>query len=107
MSEEIKVLRLKSGEEVLCVLKDDINSEGIVRIKMPMLIIPRPTQTGTITFSLFPFMMYTEEAKTNGEFTIKRSDVLLIATPQNDMINQYKEYTGEGIITQTKQIITG
>ena len=103
---EIKVLRLKSGEEIIAGVSEDANAPGVYKVRLPMLVIPQMDPAGKgLRFSLFPFMVYTKEATKEDAFIIKVSDVLLTAVPQDDMANQYKQYTGEGVITAPKQLL--
>ena len=91
----MKLVRLTSGEEIVCQVKE---SEDAITISDAFsLIAPEPGKIGFI-----PFMAYSK----NKEFTISKQFVILVVDPVDEMVDQVRTMT-TGIVTPNQQgIIT-
>ena len=95
MEKTKKLVRLTSGEEIVCQVKE--TEDAIVITDAFSLIAPEPGKIGFI-----PFMAYSK----NKEFTINKQFVVLIVDPVDEMVDQVRTMT-TGIVTPNKQgIIT-
>lgn len=95
MEKTMKLVRLTSGEEIVCQVKE---SEDAITISDAFsLIAPEPGKIGFI-----PFMAYSK----NKEFTISKQFVILVVDPVDEMVDQVRTMT-TGIVTPNQQgIIT-
>ena len=90
----IKIVRLNSGEELLCSY-EKLNEQSVKLSEIALLI---PTRENSI--GLMPFMPYTNSE----ELTVKESFVAFIAEPVEGLRQQYQQMFGK-IITQSSQIV--
>ena len=89
----VKLVRLKSGEDIIA----DIMAESaeIVKIKNPAMLMPMSDGRGNqVQVGLAPWMPFSE-AK---EFELPRDWVLLTTTPAQDIVNNYNQIFGSGIV---------
>lgn len=94
MTEEIgvRIVRLQSGEEVLCKLID--LNDSTYRLKKTAIIIPTG-QPGNL--GIAPWIPYATESKTG--IDIPKTQVCFVVTPIADMLNEYNKAFGSGLIT--------
>ena len=93
----IAILRLRSGEDILC----DIVSEDNVKyiIKDPAVIMPiGRDDNGTVQIGLSPWMPYSKSE----EFNIPVDFVVTEAEPSQEISNTYSEMYGKIIATKTE-----
>ena len=90
---EIKILRLTTGEEILC--KAEKTDNGWM-VKKASLIIP----TGQGAIGLMGWMPYTKAFETGIE--IKEENVMFTSEPQEELLSEYKEIFGSGLIVPKK-----
>ena len=58
MANDVKVLKLITGEEVLARVSNDLsNGEGLVTLNKPMTLQPVPGQAGQMGFALVPWFI--------------------------------------------------
>lgn len=95
MMNNVKLVRLHSGEELLCTLIAE-SSDGITIEDITVII---PTQDRNI--GLAPWMPY---AETDGMF-IKKDYVAFIIEPVEQLAEQYRSIHSR-IITPTQKIVT-
>ncbi len=89
----VKLVRLKSGEDIIA----DIMAESaeIVKIKNPAMLMPMSDGRGNqVQVGLAPWMPFSE-AK---EFELPRDWVLLTTEPAQDIVNNYNQVFGTGIV---------
>ena len=89
----IKLLKLKSGEDVIGdILKE--NAEFIT-VGSPAVLMPvGEGRAGAVQIGLVPWVPFSE-AKS---FEIKRDWVVLITDPSIDIVNNYNQIFGSGIV---------
>jgi hypothetical protein len=92
---EIKIVRLYTGEDVLCKLKR--TGEGFIQLEDPVVIVP--TQQNSVQF--VPWSPFTEEDEV---ITVAEDKVVFVATPRSDFTNQHKQMFG-GIVAPDQKII--
>ena len=58
MANDVKVLKLITGEEVLARISDDLsNGDGLIILNKPMTLQPVPGQAGQMGFALVPWFI--------------------------------------------------
>ena len=89
----VKIVRFTNGEEVLCTVVDDPQSD-MISISDTLAIAltpgPRDPQTGKQQMG-FQFLPWGSMAKEGEPLNIKRNNVLYIATPVDDVIGHYNQ----------------
>lgn len=92
---EVKIVRMNSGEEVLCTIKS--MDDQSVTIEDPTIIIP--TQDRNI--GLAPWMPYAESST----IVIKQSFIAFIISPVEQLAEQYRNIHSK-IITPSQNLVT-
>jgi hypothetical protein len=87
---EIKIVRLSSGEELLCVYDGEIVYE-------PVVIIP----AGDGKISFYPYMPYADVA----ELKVSKKSIMFVVDPIPEMAEKYKMHIGE-ILMPNPRIIS-
>ena len=90
---EVKILRLITGEEVIC--KAEKSKHGW-NVKKSALIIP----TGNGGIGLMPWMPYTTAFEKG--FDIREQDVMFTLQPQSELNDEYNEVFGSGLVVPKK-----
>jgi len=91
---KVKILRQITGEEVLC--KAEKADEGW-KAKKSALIIP----TGKGGIGLLPWMPYTTAFEEG--FEIREQDVMFVLQPQEELLDEYNDVFGSGLIVPKKE----
>ena len=89
---ETKIVRLSSGEEIIC--KAEILDEGgteFIKIKNPAILVP--VGEGQLAFA--PWLPYGDI--TDG-LEIEMKFIVFVIRPQTELSNQYNETVGNGIV---------
>jgi hypothetical protein len=98
--ENLKILRLSTGEEIMGEVTSD--SGTVVTIKNPIRIIVVPSQSDpknpSVAFA--PFMQWSDDK----ELTLNKDHVITIVTPITEFVNQYNGMFGGIVVPQTKII---
>ena len=89
----IKLLRLKSGEDIVGDIIGE-NSEYLI-VKNPAMLMPvGDGRGGSVQIGLTPWMPFSE-AK---DFEVPRDWVLITTEPALDIVNNYNQAFGSGIV---------
>ena len=89
----IKLLRLKSGEDIVGEIIGE-NSELVI-IKNPAMLMPMGDgRGGAVQIGLTPWMPFSE-AK---DFEVPRNWILITTEPAQDIVNNYNQVFGSGIV---------
>ena len=91
---EVKIIRLTTGEEVLC--KAEKTDTGW-KAKNAALIVP----TGQGAIGLMPWMPYTTAFEEG--FEIREQDVMFVLQPQEELLDEYNDVFGSGLIVPKKE----
>jgi len=81
---KVKVIKLKSGEEIIARFGDD-TLNGTIVLEQPMAIQVMMQQGGKPGFAMIPWMMACDDKK----FTIDSNEVLTKGKPRDEMEKQY------------------
>lgn len=100
-SSEIKIMRLSTGEELICdTTSEKTSSRGIVyTIKDIAILIP----TESNSLGLAPFVPYST-ASTKG-IEVAEKDVMFVTDPVEDLKNQYQNMFSK-VMTPNQKIVT-
>ena len=89
----IKLLRLKSGEDIVGDIVGE-NSEFLI-VKNPAMLMPvGDGRGGSVQIGLTPWMPFSEEK----DFEIPRDWILITTEPAQDIVNNYNQVFGSGIV---------
>ena len=89
----IKLLRLKSGEDIVGDIIGE-NSEFLI-VKNPAMLMPvGDGRGGSVQIGLTPWMPFSE-AK---DFEVPRDWVLITTEPAQEIVNNYNQVFGSGIV---------
>ena len=103
----VKLLRLKSGEDIIADVTL-VDTEDTIKVKNPAVIMPmgQQQQGGQMSMGFGPWAPFAEEK----EFEIPRDWLVYISTPNMDLLNQYNQMFGSGIVVPDmkvgKQLLT-
>lgn len=90
----VKVVRMLSGEDVLCDCEDNGNSFEFVNA-----VVVVPTQNQSVQF--VPYSPFS----TKDPLTINKDMVVFVAEPDNSLVNQHKKMFG-GILTPDSVLVS-
>ena len=94
----IKLFNLISGQECLVDIKEEKENSYIC--KNIIQLIPDPQQGGV---AMIGFPMFKEGS---GTTEIEKDKLICVSEPLQELINQYNQQTGTGIVTPPKQGLT-
>ena len=91
----VKLLRLKSGEDIVGEIVRE--NEELIVICNPAILMPvshSPGRQDQIQIGLAPWIPFSEEK----EFKLPRDWILLTTIPAQDIVNNYNQIFGSGIV---------
>lgn len=94
---EVKIVRLTSGEELICKVTD--NGDDIT-IKNPAILIP--TGEGQLAFG-----QWLPYADISDGLTIDKKYTIFMVTPATELGNQYSTSFGSGLVVPQKGPVAG
>ena len=97
---ETKIVRLSSGEEIIC--KTEVLDQGgteFIKIKNPAILVP--VGDGQLAFA--PWLPYGDI--TDG-LEIEMKFIVFIIRPQVELSNQYNETVGNGLVVPSQGQLT-
>ena len=99
----IKLLRLKSGEDVVAEVEEN---EDSVTLDNPAVIMPMgDARGGNVQWGFTPWAMFSSDKK----IQIQRDWVVFISEPAKDIVNNYRQAFGSGIVVpevNTAKVLT-
>jgi len=101
MSPETKIVRLSTGEELICTLTSESTSSRGTVYHMTDIAILIPTEANQL--GLAPFMPYSTGITSGVDITEK--DVMFVTDPVDDLLSQYQNMFSK-IVTPKQQIST-
>ena len=93
---KVKIVRLTSGEELIARVE---KTETHVKMKKPAIIIP----AGKEQIGLMGWLPYT---KAEDGIEIELTSVLFVVEPVEEMVNQYEQSFGSGLVVPSSTIQT-
>ena len=86
MANDVKVLKLITGEEVLARVSNDLsNGDGLITLNKPMVLKAVPGQSGQMGFALVPWFM----AGKNEEISVSIDHVIAQDDPKSQPEKNY------------------
>ena len=86
MANDVKILKLITGEEVMARVSDDLSDGGgLVTLDNPMTLQAVPSQTGQIGFALVPWLMSGKSEK----ITISIDHIIAEDVPKDQAEKNY------------------
>ena len=99
----IKLLRLKSGEDVVAEVEEN---EEFIMLESPAVIMPMgDARGGNVQWGFTPWAMFSSDKK----IQIQRDWVVFISEPAKDIVNNYRQAFGSGIVVpeiNTSKVLT-
>ena len=99
----IKLLRLKSGEDVVAEVEE---SEDSVMLDNPAVIMPMgDPRGGNVQWGFPPSAMCSNDKK----IQVQREWIVFISEPAKDIVNNYRQAFGSGIVVpevNTAKVLT-
>jgi hypothetical protein len=83
---DIKLVRLRSGEDIISTYKEDAETE-MVQLKDPMVVMFKRLPTGASMMMISPWLPV--ELIENNTATIYTDDILTVVEPKEILINHY------------------
>ena len=88
----IKLVRLISGEDIVCELTEEVD---YIVITNPLMLYMQPgQQSAQPKVGLVPWMHYSQDK----DFTISTDKVIVISEPVEELSRQYDSIYGAGLI---------
>ena len=103
----VKLLRLKSGEDIIADVTL-VDTEDTIKIENPAMLMPTgQSQGGHMQMGFGPWAPFSDDKS----FEIPRDWLVYISKPNKDLLNQYNSVFGSGIVVpdikmDTKQLLT-
>jgi hypothetical protein len=94
---EVKIVRLKTGEEILCEYRVSEHRK-MTHIKNGLMIVPTEQSIGFI-----PFMVYADLP--DNTFSVKSSHVLWVVDPVSDLVDRHQETFNTIVAPESKIIV--
>jgi hypothetical protein len=94
----IKLFNLISGQECLADIKEETENSYVC--KAILQLIPDPQQGGVAMIAYPMFKEGTEPTE------ILKDKIICVSQPLQELVNQYNQQTGTGIVTPPKQGLT-
>ena len=103
----IRLLRLKTAEDLVADI--DVN-EDTVTLENPAMLMPMAgtTASGPVQMGFGPWVPFAKDKM----FEISTDNIVFIVEPQEEIVNNYRQVFGSGIVVpevkvDTKQVLTG
>jgi|TARA_R100000008_G_scaffold83201_1_gene68324 hypothetical protein len=96
---EVRVVRLQTGEEIICKLLDG-STDNTKLLKKPAIIIP----VGQGKIGLSPWLPY---AEISDGIEIKESHIMFITEPVEEFLNEYNTAFGSGLVVPGANEVVG
>ena len=95
----VKLLRLKSGEDIIADVTL-VDTEDTIKVENPAILMPMGDKGGQILMGFGPWAPFSDDKK----FEIPRDWIVFISTPGKDLINSYNQMFGSGIVVPNMKI---
>ena len=96
----VKLLRLKSGEDIIADVTL-VDTEDTIKLENPAILMPMGNQQGgQMQMGFGPWAPFSDDK----EFEIPRDWIVFISTPGKDLINSYNQMFGSGIVVPNMKI---
>ena len=90
----VKLLRLKSGEDIVADVKEENLEREYTKVKLPAMLVPMGGQGQQMQMALAPWLPFSDDK----EFTIPSDWILITSEPALDIVNNYNQMFGSCIV---------
>ena len=90
----VKLLRLKSGEDIVADVKEENLEREYTKVKLPAMLVPMGGQGQQMQMALAPWLPFSDDK----EFTIPSDWILITSESAQDIVNNYNQMFGSGIV---------
>lgn len=97
-------IKLVTGEEVIADIENSGDNRMILTNPVALRMVPPQIQGGPPSMGFVPFPMF---AAPNRKILIEPLHVVYSYLPDEEIVSNYNAQFGSGIVTPSKQIITG
>ena len=88
-------MRLKSGEDIVVELLDGKENQQHIVVKNPAMLVPMNDRSGgAMQMGLMPWMPFSASK----EYEIPKDWIIVITEPLRDIVNNYNQVFGSGIV---------
>ena len=98
--DEVKIVRLTTGEEILCKMDPSftLGDNRSIRITTPVLMLP--TADGKLTF--MPYMPYADIK----DLIVKERNIMFVVDPSGELEARYRNMIGDVVVPPKPKIVT-
>jgi hypothetical protein len=101
MADNVKILKLITGEEVLAEVSDSIASDKIlIKNAVRVVVMPNKLDPKTPNVGFAPWADFSDDKTV----TLDKSHIIAIMTPIKEFVNQYNSMFG-GLVVPTSNLI--
>ena len=90
----LKLMRLKSGEDIVVELLDGKESQQHITVKNPAMLVPVGDGRNNMQMGLMPWMPFSASK----EYEIPKDWIIVITEPLKEIVNNYNQVFGSGIV---------
>ena len=90
----VKLLRLKYCEDIVTDVKEENLEREYTKVKLPAMLVPMGGQGQQMQMALAPWLPFSDDK----EFTIPSDWILITSEPAQDIVNNYNQMFGSGIV---------
>ena len=90
----LKLMRLKSGEDIVVELLDGKESQQHITVKNPAMLVPVGDGRTNMQMGLMAWMPFSA----SNEYEIPKDWIIVITEPLKEIVNNYNQVFGSGIV---------
>ena len=98
----LKLLRLKSGEDIVVELLDGKESQQHITVKNPAMLVPMGDGRNNMQMGLMPWMPFSASK----EYEIPKDWIIVVTEPLKEIANNYNQIFGSGIVVPDMKVDT-
>lgn len=99
MNNEIKIIRMQTGEDIISYVFQDEENDTVL-LNNPMKVVLRRMPTGQTIFMMLPWLPI--EIMKEDSAIIYGSDIITMVEPKDSLIEYYNNAINESILTMIK-----
>ena len=98
----LKLMRLKSGEDIVVELLDGKESQQHITVKNPAMLVPVGDGRTSMQMGLMPWMPFSASK----EYEIPKDWIIVVTEPLKEIANNYNQIFGSGIVVPDMKVDT-
>jgi hypothetical protein len=100
--ENLKILRLTTGEEIIGEVLDHNVTKTIVKNPVRIIVVPSKADPNNPSVAFAPFLQWSDDK----ELTLNSNHVIVLASPITEFVNQYNGMFGGIVVPSKSGLIT-